>query len=294
MTVNAVANAPLSPSVTRLALCASACAAAIWAQPAGADSKTFNPVADATLIQPDSGGGQWANGGSYNYYCGRVGVNGAGTLRRGLLRFDLSAIPPGSTITAVTVKMYMSQSQSTAQTCALHRVTSSWTEGITFNFGGGGGSPEGPDVTWSHRSYPAQAWNTPGGDFVATASASKSVGNAGFYTFTSSAGLIADVQAWVNAPSTNFGWLMKGNEATLQTAKRFEARESGDPARWPLLTVTYTPPATPGDLNGDHRVDGTDLGLLLAAWGGTGAADLNQDGHVDGTDLGLILSYWTP
>lgn len=290
MIENAVLNAACRPVAIQLAVCA----AAIWALPCAADSKTFNPVADATLIQPDSGGGQWSNGGSYNYYCGRVGTNGAGTLRRGLLRFDLSAIPPGSTVTGVTVKMYMSQTQSATQTCTLHRVTSSWTEGATFNFGGGGGSPEGADVTWSHRSYPAQTWTTPGGDFVATATASKSIGSAGFYTFTSNAGLIADVQAWVNTPSTNFGWLMKGNEATLQTAKRFEARESGDPARWPLLTVTYTPPATPGDLNGDHRVDGTDLGLLLAAWGGTGAADLNQDGQVDGSDLGLLLSYWTP
>ncbi|MDE0890473.1 MAG: hypothetical protein OSA40_13590 [Phycisphaerales bacterium] len=47
----------------------------------------------------------------------------------------------------------------------------------------------------------------------------------------------------------------------------------------------------PGDLNGDGAVNGGDLGLLLAAWGGAGG-DLNDDGVTDGGDLGLLLSYW--
>ena len=51
------------------------------------------------------------------------------------------------------------------------------------------------------------------------------------------------------------------------------------------------PPDCPGDLNGDGAVNGGDLGLLLAAWGGPGG-DLNGDGVTDGGDLGLLLSYW--
>ncbi|MFO0874190.1 MAG: hypothetical protein U0575_09500 [Phycisphaerales bacterium] len=47
-----------------------------------------------------------------------------------------------------------------------------------------------------------------------------------------------------------------------------------------------------GDLNGDDVVDGADLGILLASWGGTGNGDLNRDGTVDGADLGLLLSVW--
>jgi hypothetical protein len=49
-----------------------------------------------------------------------------------------------------------------------------------------------------------------------------------------------------------------------------------------------------GDLNGDGTVDGADLGLLLGAWGGPGAADLNGSGSVDGADLGLLLGAWGP
>jgi len=49
------------------------------------------------------------------------------------------------------------------------------------------------------------------------------------------------------------------------------------------------------DLNGDGVVNGADLGLLLSAWGSTGAGivgDLNADGVVDGADLGALISAW--
>ncbi|MFM8785833.1 MAG: dockerin type I repeat-containing protein, partial [Phycisphaerales bacterium] len=54
------------------------------------------------------------------------------------------------------------------------------------------------------------------------------------------------------------------------------------------------PDPCPTDLNDDGRVDGIDLGMFLASWGGTGAADFNGDGAVDGIDLGLLLSAWGP
>ncbi len=54
------------------------------------------------------------------------------------------------------------------------------------------------------------------------------------------------------------------------------------------------PMAVVGDLNGDHSVDGADLGLLLAAWDSADPdADLNDDGTVDGADLGLLLANWS-
>ena len=50
-----------------------------------------------------------------------------------------------------------------------------------------------------------------------------------------------------------------------------------------------------GDLNGDGRVDGSDLGLLLGQFGAAQpvVGDLNGDGRVDGGDLGLILGAWS-
>jgi len=50
------------------------------------------------------------------------------------------------------------------------------------------------------------------------------------------------------------------------------------------------------DLNADHRVNGADLGVLLAFWGPRStafpAADLTNDGVVSGADLGMLLSAW--
>jgi len=39
-------------------------------------------------------------------------------------------------------------------------------------------------------------------------------------------------------------------------------------------------------------VNGTDLSLLLAAWGSSGPSDLNGDGVVSGTDLTILLGRW--
>jgi hypothetical protein len=49
------------------------------------------------------------------------------------------------------------------------------------------------------------------------------------------------------------------------------------------------------DINGDGRVDGTDLGNMMVTWGtaapGT-PADLNADGVVNSADLGALLGAW--
>lgn len=44
------------------------------------------------------------------------------------------------------------------------------------------------------------------------------------------------------------------------------------------------------DLNFDGKVDGADMGILLAEWGTSrSVADISRDGTVDGADLGLLL-----
>jgi hypothetical protein len=50
-----------------------------------------------------------------------------------------------------------------------------------------------------------------------------------------------------------------------------------------------------GDFDGDGRVSGRDLGLLLGAWGPTNGSpcDLNGDGSVDGLDLGILLGNFS-
>ena len=52
------------------------------------------------------------------------------------------------------------------------------------------------------------------------------------------------------------------------------------------------PPELPGDLNGDGKVDVTDLNLLLANYQGTGLGDIDGNDKVDVTDLNLLLANY--
>jgi hypothetical protein len=61
-----------------------------------------------------------------------------------------------------------------------------------------------------------------------------------------------------------------------------------------LMNRGCDPAGPAGDLNGDGRVTGADVGLLLVQFGGPGpVGDLDGDGHVGGSDLGLLLADWT-
>ena len=54
-------------------------------------------------------------------------------------------------------------------------------------------------------------------------------------------------------------------------------------------------PELEGDLNGDGRVNGIDITILLSAWGTDDpVADLTGDGVVNGGDLTIVLANWSP
>lgn len=58
------------------------------------------------------------------------------------------------------------------------------------------------------------------------------------------------------------------------------------------MVVSESDPC-PADLDGDGRVDGVDLSLLLGAWMTDDAdADLDGNGEVSGADLAIILGSW--
>jgi len=258
---------------------------------ARANTVTLNSLKDVTLISDP--GPELALGAAYSFYVGRVGENGYGTLRRGLIQFDFQSIPPGSVVTSVQLKLYLSQAGSSiAATINLKRALMSWGEGASFGFGGGGAPAMSGDATWTSRFYPGQPWTTPGGDFSSVVSASKSVTSVAWYTWGSVARLVADVQQWVDQPTTNFGWGVIGNEVALHSVKKFDAHELGVNA--PQLIVIYTPPpAIPADINNDGVVNGVDLAILLGAWGSANAAaDIDNDGIVAGSDLALLLAAW--
>jgi spore coat protein A len=209
-----------------------------WALPARGDVVTLPAVDDNTLYEdPD---GTVSNGLGEHMFVGR---SGSTQRHRALVRFDFSAIPPGSIINSVSLKLYMSRTTSGLTTVTAHRLTASWGEGNSIGTGGqgGGGAVTPNDATWIHRFWDNTFWSTPGGDFVAAPSAAVGVSGTGSYTW-SGAGLVADVQAWVNTPASNFGWLLQGDETPdIRTSKRFETHESATPSQRPALIINFTP-----------------------------------------------------
>jgi hypothetical protein len=220
-----------------------ACLAALTPAAAGALVE-LGADRDNTLYEDPNGG--LSNGAGENFFAGRTSV---GLLHRGLVRFDVaSALPAGSTITAVTLTLHMSRTLAGPEPVDLQRALADWGEGASYALGNGGaGAPAEPgDATWLHTFYDTQYWATPGGDFAAGASASTLVGDVGFYAWSSPA-LIADVQMWLDQPGANFGWLLRGNEDISMTSKRFDTHENLEPTFRPVLAITYVPePATAG------------------------------------------------
>lgn len=264
-----------------------------------AQSVTIEPSKDNTLFQTNDGS-VFSNGAGV--YC-FVGRTQQGEARRALLQFDVaSAVPAGATITGVQLQMRMNKTIADIVPITMHRVTASWGEGSSDAGapGGGGTVASNEDATWFFRfTFPEVPWTTPGGDFVSTPSASTLVGSIGFYTWASTPELVADVQGWLDAPATNFGWLLKGVETgELPTAKRFLTRETTNVANRPKLTITYTVGPSCGDLDFNNDTlfpDSADLDDLIAVLGGgpgacsTGAGvcdtiDFNRDGLFPDTE----------
>ncbi len=195
------------------------------------------PSKDNTLYEYDPAEGDHSNGAGFHFFAGETAM---GELRRGVLAFDIAgSIPPGSTITAVSLNLNMSRTLlETARTVELHKLLADWGEGTSHAPGeeGDGAPATTNDATWRHRFFDTIFWAMQGGDFSATVSASQVVGPVGQYTW-SSAQMVEDVQSWLDNPSSNFGWLVLGDESTNATSKRFDTRESASP---PVLTIEYT------------------------------------------------------
>lgn len=212
--------------------------------PADAGVVVLGAAADNTLIEDLEG--DVSNGGSTGMFVGRNNQP-TNSRRRGIILFDIAGgIPAGSTINGVTLQLSQSAANTGDVMISLHRVMAAWGEGTATASGGQGAPAEVGDATWLHAMYDNVPWTVPGGDFDAAISTQTLVGNPGEYTWPSTSGLVADVQAYLDNPAQNFGWILIGDESASQTSKRFATREEANDELRPRLLVEYTPIPEPG------------------------------------------------
>lgn len=198
------------------------------------DKQLLLDAAKDTVIYKESG--KKSNGSGEFLFAGQ---NGGGSARRSLLQFDLTKIPKDAKISKVSVVLKVTRANKEGSVVSLHRINSSWGEGKSDAAGGEGGGAQAVDgdATWENAIFPKQSWNTVGADFKSIASAKNKLGKSGKATWTSKQ-LTQDVQDWIKDGSTNFGWILIGDESQPGTAVRFSSRsnEKGTPQ----LLVEYS------------------------------------------------------
>ena len=206
----------------------------------------------AVVLGPDMDNTLYENAADTSNGSGNVmmaGRDGRNRIKRGLVHFDVSMIPAGSRIDSVQVRM-RTVTGGQIVNVGLHRALAAWGEG-TSNANCDGilcdapvfGAPAAPgDATWFSRLWPDSSWSNPGGDFVANASATTVVGSLAFatYRWLTNAALVTDVQGWIDDPSTNYGWVIIGDESSVGTHTWFGTREIPEAALRPEIVVHYS------------------------------------------------------
>lgn len=268
--------------------------AGLMAAPAWADVVILAPEKDNTIWEDPAGA--TANGAGQHLFCGRSGIRGGPPrVRRALLKFDVAgALPPGAVVTGATLTLRMSKSIAFTQTVNLHRVNRDWGEGASDADAeeGDGAAAVPPDATWLHSMYDSELWPAAGGDFRAAPSAGTVVSGINDYTWGGAGELVADVRAWLEEPSTNHGWMLRGNEVGLSTATRWDSREHPEPARRPALRIEFTAPCAI-DFTGEGLVDFCDYLEFLGGYDvGAPWADLDGDGAVGPADYTAFLDLY--
>lgn len=257
--------------------------ALIGSMPLVAEMVTLAPTRDNTIFSAND---HASNGLGILF----TSTTNQGNTRRALLAFDVAAhVPAGSTITAASLRLALDEAAGDGMDLDhdLHRLLQEWGEGTSFGSSGNGAPATPGDATWAFRLYPDTSWSAPGGDFVPTASATAIVGDElGPITWGSTPGMVADVQAWLDAPGEAHGWIVVGSENILGTARKFVNREDPDPDSRPMLTIEFTPPVYANFLVTKIFSDGRDDVVEVTLACNTGLP-LEQSAEIAGGGTGV-------
>jgi hypothetical protein len=144
----------------------------------------------------------------------------------GLFRWDVSAIPTGSTVTSVSIEFTVTSSSK--ETYEVYTLERAWNE---------------LSATWQQYATGA-SWSGAGATGASDAGSavlgSMSPTSKGTYRINLNAAGIAAVQAWVSDPSHNYGIIIKD----YNNSKAFEiaTSETKTASQRPKLMINYTAP----------------------------------------------------
>jgi hypothetical protein len=147
-----------------------------------------------------------------------------------LLRFDVNAVPRGSTVTKATLTVWVKDgtgigSASNAAIYQLYPLKRDWREG---------------SATWNDAAT-GSPWQVGGAkgsqDKGVALKAQFGTVEVGFFTIQLDRDM---VQEWIDDPNSNFGIMFSGD--ANQDGGYCASREDADPTHHPKLTIAYLPP----------------------------------------------------
>lgn len=191
-----------------------------------------------------------------------------------LLKFDVSAIAPGSTVQSVTLTFHVTDPS--AGTWEIYQLLRPWKESeVAFDW---------PAIGEEWQTNGAQGVTDRGNTVLGTVTATAS----GLVTIELNTAGIAVVQSWVDNPGNNHGFIIQ-DYAGSSDALGFASRENGNAATRPVFTVNYL---GNGQTTGNQApvVDaGPDLTINIGE-----AASLDGTVTDDGlpTIPGVVKTHW--
>jgi hypothetical protein len=193
----------------------------------------FGEVVNGTGNISDSwyrSGAADANNGASPYI--RVGRAIAGNILRGIIRFNITAPPPGTQLTNAELQLYFFRipagDATGNRTHGVHLVQQSpernWTE---------------TGVTWSNYTAGAN-WTISGGDYNSTPTDTKNLSNANINGWISY-NVTGDVSIFLNNLSKNFGWVVKDELEDANDIRRdYRSKEATQANQRPMLILNYS------------------------------------------------------
>lgn len=136
-----------------------------------------------------------------------------------LIKFDVSSLPVGATVTSATLRLNLAGSAGTGSyNIGLYKIKASWSE---------------TTAKWSNFSASGNY------DTVQQAVTSVLLGSIGFKEWTIP---VAMVNGWIATPTSNYGMALVYESATKEPDYQFASRENTTVASHPQLVVNYTLP----------------------------------------------------